>query len=242
MIEKRTPERKRDGNPGHDGRLLLVVVSNNRPDTGRAPGRESALTRSGERVERKMTEASEPEDKLDITTVDTTTAVAVNGPQDAPFNWHAIDWRRAEDEYGGCDDGSSRHRTAGDPKKGPHPVEVDAPLAREHGAERAAGDGAQRRSPDGGRHGEVVLTRRPKRSWVNQNTEPFEAMPVGPTQNLRVAMALMALKPCVLCGADPAVVGVHIRGGRVVTYSLCADCCDRHNVIEEVEAIIGRSR
>jgi RNA-directed DNA polymerase len=57
------------------------------------PGRESALTRSGEPVKRKMNVISEPEDKLD-----TTAAVGVNGPEDAPFDWHAIDWRRVEDD------------------------------------------------------------------------------------------------------------------------------------------------
>jgi N-terminal domain of reverse transcriptase len=60
---------------------------------GLVPGRESALTRSGEPVRRKMTEAPEPEDKLDATAT-----VVVNGPEDAPFDWHAIDWRRVEDD------------------------------------------------------------------------------------------------------------------------------------------------
>ena len=60
---------------------------------GLVPGRESALTRSGEPVERKMIATPEPEDKLDATTT-----VAVNGPEDAPFDWHAIDWRRVEDD------------------------------------------------------------------------------------------------------------------------------------------------
>ena len=46
---------------------------------GLVPGRESALTRSGEPVRRKMTGAPEPEDKLDATTV-----VVVNGPE-RPF-------------------------------------------------------------------------------------------------------------------------------------------------------------
>ena len=41
------------------------------------PGRESVLTRSGEPVRRKMTEAPEPEDKLDAAT-----NVVVNGPED----------------------------------------------------------------------------------------------------------------------------------------------------------------
>jgi hypothetical protein len=40
------------------------------------------LTRSGEPVRRKMTEAPEPEDKLDAAT-----KVAVNGPEDATFDW-----------------------------------------------------------------------------------------------------------------------------------------------------------
>ena len=40
-----------------------------------------------------MTEAPEPEDKLDAMAT-----VVVNGPEDAPFDWHAIDWRRVEDD------------------------------------------------------------------------------------------------------------------------------------------------
>jgi RNA-directed DNA polymerase len=44
-------------------------------------------------VEKKMTKPPEPEDKLDAPTT-----VAVNGPEDAPFDWHAIDWRRVEDD------------------------------------------------------------------------------------------------------------------------------------------------
>jgi hypothetical protein len=40
----------------------MAVVADNRPDTGLVPGLERALTRSGEPVERKMTEAPEPED------------------------------------------------------------------------------------------------------------------------------------------------------------------------------------
>jgi RNA-directed DNA polymerase len=38
-----------------------------------------------------MTEAPEPEDKLDATT-----KVAANGPEDATFYWHQIDWRQVE--------------------------------------------------------------------------------------------------------------------------------------------------
>ena len=50
---------------------------------GLVPGLERALTRSGEPVKRKMTEAPEPEDKLDAATA----VVVVNGPEDAPFDW-----------------------------------------------------------------------------------------------------------------------------------------------------------
>src|SRR5215212_6950039 len=64
------------------GRIRTLVVR-----------RESVLTRSGEPVEKKMTEAPEPEDKLDAAT-----AVVVNGPEDAPFDWHASDWRRVADD------------------------------------------------------------------------------------------------------------------------------------------------
>jgi RNA-directed DNA polymerase len=56
---------------------------------------ERALTRSGEPVRRKMTKAPEPEDKLDATTV-----VVVNGPEDVPVDWHAVDWRRVEADVG----------------------------------------------------------------------------------------------------------------------------------------------
>ena len=60
---------------------------------GLVPGRESVLTRSGEPVRRKMTEASEPEDKLDAAS---TLVGVVNGPEDAIFDWRAVDWRAVE--------------------------------------------------------------------------------------------------------------------------------------------------
>jgi hypothetical protein len=55
------------------------------------PGREIALTRSSEPVEKEMNEPREPKDKLDATT-----NVVVNGPEDAPFDWRAVDWPRVE--------------------------------------------------------------------------------------------------------------------------------------------------
>src|SRR5438270_2496466 len=57
------------------------------------PGRESVLTRSGEPVRSKMTEAPELTDKLDATT---TLVGAVNGPEDAIFDWRTVDWRAVE--------------------------------------------------------------------------------------------------------------------------------------------------
>ena len=76
---------KGSGKPGHDGPAppdWLSWITGR--ISGLVPGRESALTRSGEPVRRKMTEAREPEDKLDATAT-----VVVNGPEDAAFDWHA---------------------------------------------------------------------------------------------------------------------------------------------------------
>jgi RNA-directed DNA polymerase len=71
-----------------------------------------ALTRSGEPVERKMTKAPEPEDKLDATTI-----VAANGPEDATFDWHAIDWRRVENDVRRLRQRIFMASKAGDPKR-----------------------------------------------------------------------------------------------------------------------------
>src|SRR5664279_994648 len=60
---------------------------------GLVPGRESALTRSGESVRRKTTMTPEPKDKLDATT---TLVGAVSGPEDAILDWRQIDWRTVE--------------------------------------------------------------------------------------------------------------------------------------------------
>jgi hypothetical protein len=37
-----------------------------------------------------------------------TPGVVVNGPEDAVLDWDAVDWRRVEDDVGGCGNGSSR--------------------------------------------------------------------------------------------------------------------------------------
>jgi RNA-directed DNA polymerase len=91
MTEKRTPaaDRRRETGtrwpalrwwPRITGRIRDLV-----------PGPERVLTRSGEPVKRKMTEAPESKDKLDATT-----RVGVNGPEDATRDWHDIDWRACE--------------------------------------------------------------------------------------------------------------------------------------------------
>src|SRR5581483_6568633 len=56
---------------------------------GLVPGLERALTRSGEPVEKKMTEIPEPKDKLDA-------EVVASGPEDDAERWRQVDWRRAE--------------------------------------------------------------------------------------------------------------------------------------------------
>jgi hypothetical protein len=66
---------------------------------------ERALTRSGEPVKRKMTMTLEPTDKLDAAT---TLVAAVNGPEGATLDWHAVDWRAWSRTYGVCVSGSSR--------------------------------------------------------------------------------------------------------------------------------------
>src|SRR5437764_14488875 len=58
---------------------------------GRVPGPERVLTRSGEPVEKRMTKAPEPKDKLD-------TEVVVSGPEDDAERWRQVVWRRAEAE------------------------------------------------------------------------------------------------------------------------------------------------
>ena len=75
---------------------------------GLVPGRESALTRSGQPVEKKMTETPEPEDKLDATTT-----VVVNGPEDASFDWQPLIGGGSRMTYVGCGSGSSRRRGRG---------------------------------------------------------------------------------------------------------------------------------
>ena len=158
------------------GRLLQPPVSDNRPDTGLMAGPERVLTRSGEPVERKMTQAPEPKDKLDATTT-----VAVNGPEDAPFDWHAIAWRRVEDDVRRLRQRIFTAARTGDLKKvrslqklmlrSRSNTLLSVRRVTEHNAGRLTA----------GVDGEVVLTPQAKARLahrVHQNAEPFKAMPV----------------------------------------------------------------
>ena len=148
--------------------------------TGRIPGlvpeRESVLTRSGEPVEKKMNEAPEPKDKLDATAT-----VAVNGPEDAPFDWHQVDWRRVEDDVRRLRQRIFTASKAGDLKKVRSLQKLmlrsraNTLLSVRRVTERNAG------RLTAGVDGEVVLTPEAKARLagrVHQMTEPFKAVPV----------------------------------------------------------------
>jgi RNA-directed DNA polymerase len=143
---------------------------------GRVPGRESVLTRSGEPVRRKMTEAPEPEDKLDATT-----NVVVNGPEDATFDWRQVNWRRVEDDVRRLRQRIFTASKAGDLKKVRSLQKLmlrsraNTLLSVRRVTERNAG------RLTAGVDGEVVLTPEAKAKLadrVHHNAEPFKAMPV----------------------------------------------------------------
>jgi RNA-directed DNA polymerase len=143
---------------------------------GLVPGRESALTRSGEPVERKMIEAPEPEDKLDAAT-----NVVVNGPEDAPFDWRQIDWRRVEDDVRRLRQRIFTASKAGDLKRVRNLQKLmlrsraNALLSVRRVTERNAG------RLTAGVDGEVVLAPEAKAKLVervHKMTEPFKALPV----------------------------------------------------------------
>ena len=172
MTEKRMPVAERRRETGTDGLLLQLVVSDNRPDTDP----ERALTRSGEPVEKKMTEAPEPEDKLDAAT-----HVVVNGPEDAPFDWHAVDWRRVEDDVRRLRQRIFTASKAGDLKKVRSLQKLmlrsraNTLLSVRRVTERNAG------RLTAGVDGEVVLTPEAKVNLagrVQRQSEPFKAQPV----------------------------------------------------------------
>jgi hypothetical protein len=179
MTEKRTPVAERRRETGMDGRLLQVVVLDNRPDTGLVPGRESVLTRSGEPVRRKMTEAPEPEDKLDAAT-----KAAANGPEDATFDWRQIDWRTIEADVRRLRQRIFTASQAGDlarvrslQKLMLH-SRANTLLSVRRVTERNAG------RLTAGVDGKVVLTPEAKMRLADRMqhpAEPFKALPVRPT-------------------------------------------------------------
>ncbi len=107
-----------------------------------------------------MIKAPEPEDKLDVAT-----KVAVNGPEDAPFDWRQVDWRRVEDDVRRLRQRIFTASKAQDLKKVRNLQKLmlrsraNTLLSVRRVTERNAG------RLTAGVDGEVVLTRRPKQDW-----------------------------------------------------------------------------
>jgi RNA-directed DNA polymerase len=140
------------------------------------PGRESALTRSGEPVEKKMIEAPEPEDKLDAAT-----KVVVNGPEDAPFDWRQVDWRRVEDDVRRLRQRIFTASKAGDLARvrNLQKLMMRSRANTLHSVRRVTERNAGRLTA--GVDGEVVLTPEAKARLVERiehSAEPFKALPV----------------------------------------------------------------
>ena len=123
-----------------------------------------------------MTEAPEPEDKLDATTT-----VVVNGPEDEPLDRGAIDWRACEENVRRLRQRIFTASKAGNLgrvrnlKKLMLGSRANTLLGVRRVTERNAG------RMTAGIDGEVVLTPEAKMKLaerVHQNTEPFTAMPV----------------------------------------------------------------
>jgi hypothetical protein len=123
-----------------------------------------------------MTEASEPEDKLDAAT-----SVGVNGPEDAPFDWRQVDWRRVEDDVRRLRQRIFTASKAGDL---PRVRNLQKLMLRSHAntllsvrrvTERNAG------RLTAGVDGEVVLTPEARANLairIQHQAEPFKALPV----------------------------------------------------------------
>jgi RNA-directed DNA polymerase len=125
-----------------------------------------------------MTEAPEPEDKLDAKP---TMVGAVSGPEDAPFDWHAIDWRRVEDDVRRLRQRIFTASKAADPGRVRQLQKLmlrsrsNTLVSVRRVTERNAG------RMTAGVDDEVVLTPEAKMRLVErieQNSEPFKALPV----------------------------------------------------------------
>ena len=127
-------------------------------------------------MEKKMIEAPEPEDKLDATT-----NVVANGPEDAPFDWRQVNWRRVEDDVRRLRQRIFTASKAQDLKKVRNLQRLmlrsraNTLLSVRRVTERNAG------RLTAGVDGEVVLTPEAKAKLadrVHHNAEPFKALPV----------------------------------------------------------------
>jgi len=127
-------------------------------------------------VEKKMIEAPEPKDKLDATT-----NVVVNGPEDAPFDWRQVDWRRVEDEVRRLRQRIFTASKAGDLRKvrNLQKLMLRSRANTLQSVRRVTERNAGRLTA--GVDGEVVLTPEAKAKLADrahQMSEPFKAMPV----------------------------------------------------------------
>ena len=125
-----------------------------------------------------MTEAPEPEDKLDAATA---MVGVVNGPEDATLDWRQVDWRRVEADVRRLRQRIFTASKAGDLKR---VRQLQKLMLRSRAntlqsvrrvTERNAG------RLTAGVDGEVVLTPEAKAKLaerVHRNAEPFKALPV----------------------------------------------------------------
>ena len=125
-----------------------------------------------------MTEAPEPEDKLDATTA---TVGAVNGPEDATLDWRQVDWQRVQDDVRRLRQRIFTASKAGDLKRVRQLQKLmlrsraNTLVSVRRVTERNAG------RLTAGVDGEVALTPEAKAKLaerVHQNAEPFKALPV----------------------------------------------------------------
>ena len=123
-----------------------------------------------------MTEAPEPEDKLDATTV-----VVVNGPEDANLAWRQVDWRQVEEDVRRLRQRIFTATKAGDLARVRRLQKLmlrsraNTLLSVRRVTERNAG------RLTAGVDGEVVLTPEAKMQLadrIQHPTEPFKALPV----------------------------------------------------------------
>ena len=79
------------------------------------------------------------------------TDAVVNGPEGDLLDWDAVDWRQVEEDVRRLRQRIFAASQAGDLKKVRNLQKLTAPVPRQRSAERAAGDGAERRTENGGR-------------------------------------------------------------------------------------------